>query len=107
MILRPERRSFFSVGLEAGVREDPAAVALLGLRPITNKAQRKWRLARMGNIAAMDRVAATRSASRPPSSPPTVAPAAMRPTCFLAVRGSKRSFTMDQNPETSRAPSPP
>jgi len=53
-----------------------------------------------------DAVAAMRSAVSPPASPPSVPPAAMRPKLSLAVPASNSSDTYDQNPESSKAPSP-
>ena len=42
----------------------------------------------------------------PPMSAPTIPPPAICPMRFLAVCGSKRSFTIDQKPEISMAPNP-
>jgi hypothetical protein len=50
------------------------------LAPSSRPEQVKWRAARIGSIASTEASTATRSASSPPMTPPTVAPAAILPT---------------------------
>ena len=99
----PSRRKDRSGSTSPGSR--PARIGAAGRTPSTSPADRKWRAARSGSIAVSGRVAPTRTGRMPPMRPPTEAPAVMRPMVPRAARGSNRSVTIAQNPETSRAPS--
>ena len=55
-------------------------------------------------MAGAPSVAATRSESRAPRSPPTVPAPVICPNRRLAVRGSKRSVAISQNAEVSKGP---
>ena len=57
------------------------------------------------NTAPWDRRTVTRSAPTPPARPPKAPAAATRAISDLAVCGSKRSLSNDQNVEMPMAPS--
>ena len=57
-------------------------------------------------MAGPPEMAATRSASSAPSRPPSVPAPAICPNRRFAVRGSKRSVTISQNPDASSGPDP-
>ena len=57
-------------------------------------------------MAATPNSAPTRSASSALSSPPSVPAPAIWPKRRLAVRGSKRSLAISQNPDPSSGPTP-
>ena len=78
---------------------EPSRPGLVSSEPTTASA-----LSNAKNSNAMLREGA-RQAARPPSTPPSVPPPAIRATNGLAVWGSNRSLTTDQNVEIVTGPS--